>query len=285
MIAPALGVVVGLVLGGLLWVLVEPSIDVPALRRANHRGVELTTAAGVVVPLTLVLVAALLRFLQQAAAWQPTWDQLVGPSVTAALGFGLFGLVDDVAGVGESGGFRHHVRTLLNGRITTGMLKLVGGAAVALLTSAALSLSDGGLVGMLRDAAVVALAANGVNLFDRRAGRSLKMVLVGFVAMVLWSRSPSLTGPAVGVGAGLALLPSELRERSMLGDTGANALGALLGLSALAAFPGPGSRWVLLVGLLALNVGSEFVSYSRVIEAVPPLRFLDRLGRSADDAG
>ncbi len=280
MTATALGLLAGLVVGGLLWVVLEPSLDVPALRRTNHRGVELTTAAGVVVPLTLVVLAALLRFLQMAASWQPGWDQLVGPSVTAALGFALFGLVDDVAGVGESGGFRHHLRTLADGRITTGMLKLLGGAAVALLTSAALSLSDGGVVGMLRDAAVVALAANAVNLLDRRPGRSTKVALLVFAGLALWSRSPSLTGPALGVGAAAALLPAELRERAMLGDTGSNAVGALLGLAALASFPSPGGRWVLLAALLAFNLGSEFVSYSRVIDAVAPLRFLDRLGRT-----
>jgi len=281
--ATALGLLAGLVVGGLLWVVLEPSLDVPALRRTNHRGVELTTAAGVVVPLTLVVVAALLRFLQMAASWQPGWDQLVGPSVTAALGFGLFGLLDDLAGTGESGGFRGHLGALARGRITTGVLKLVGGGAVALLTSAALVRGDEGLLGALRDAAVVALAANTANLFDRRPGRTTKVAAVAFVALAVWSRSPTLVGPGVGLGAALSLLPSELRERIMLGDAGSNALGALLGLATLAALPGASARWAVLAVLVVLNVVSEFVSFSTVIDAVPPLRWADRLGRSDDD--
>jgi len=278
------GMLAGLVLGGLLWTLLEPSLHCDALIRENYRGRSVVTASGVLIPLTMVVAAGLLRFLQQAASWQPGWDQLVGPSVTAALGFALFGLIDDVAGVGESGGFTHHVRSLAEGRLTTGMLKLIGGAAVALLTSAALALSDGGVVGMLRDAAVVALAANAFNLLDRRPGRSTKAGLLVFAGLLVWSRSPSLTGPGVGLGAAVALLPAEMRERVMLGDAGANALGAILGLSALAAFPPAGARWVLFAVLLAFNIGSEFVSYSKVIDAFGPLRFLDGLGRSGEEA-
>ena len=89
-------------------------------------------------------------------------------------------------------------------------------------------------------------------------------------------------GPGVGVGAAIALLPSEFRERIMLGDAGANALGALVGLATLAALPTATARWAVLALLVAVNLLSEFVSYSAVIDAVPPLRYLDRLGRRTD---
>ena len=64
----------------------------------------------------------------------------------------------------------------------------------------------------------------------------------------------------------------------MLGDAGANPLGALCGLAALVAAPAAGARWGLVVVLVGLNVVSEFVSFSRVIDTVAPLRWLDRLG-------
>ena len=66
----------------------------------------------------------------------------------------------------------------------------------------------------------------------------------------------------------------------MLGDTGANLLGGVLGLMAVFTL-GRGARTVVLIALVALNLASEFVSYSRVIERVPPLRWVDRLGRRA----
>ncbi|MFZ4669749.1 MAG: hypothetical protein ACOYML_10640, partial [Microthrixaceae bacterium] len=57
---------------------------------------------------------------------------------------------------------------------------------------------------------------------------------------------------------------------------------ALCGMAALVAVPGATGRWVLVGSLVALNVASEFVSFSRVIDAVAPLRWLDQLGRRHD---
>jgi UDP-GlcNAc:undecaprenyl-phosphate GlcNAc-1-phosphate transferase len=82
------------------------------------------------------------------------------------------------------------------------------------------------------------------------------------------------------VGAAVGLLPDDLGERLMLGDAGANALGAVLGVGAVLTL-GPWSRVVLAVVLAALNLAAEMVSFSRVIDRVGPLRLLDRLGRSA----
>ena len=64
----------------------------------------------------------------------------------------------------------------------------------------------------------------------------------------------------------------------MLGDTGANAAGALLGVAALAA-TGRRGRLALLAALVGLTVASERVSFTRVIESTPGLRELDALGR------
>jgi hypothetical protein len=63
----------------------------------------------------------------------------------------------------------------------------------------------------------------------------------------------------------------------MLGDAGANGLGALLGLALLQ--HAPQRRGTALGVLAALTLASEVVSYSRVIDAVPPLRWVDRAGR------
>jgi UDP-N-acetylmuramyl pentapeptide phosphotransferase/UDP-N-acetylglucosamine-1-phosphate transferase len=81
----------------------------------------------------------------------------------------------------------------------------------------------------------------------------------------------------------LGLLPLDLRERLMLGDGGANALGAVVGVAAVSAL-GPAPRLAVLVVVVALTVTSEYVSFSRVIERTPPLRWLDALGRRPADA-
>ena len=93
--------------------------------------------------------------------------------------------------------------------------------------------------------------------------------------------TPVRARPAVGIGAGLGLVRPDLQGGGMLGDAGANPRGALCGLALLCAVPSSGGRWLVLAALLALNGASEFVSFSRVIGAVPPLRWADRLGRTA----
>ena len=67
----------------------------------------------------------------------------------------------------------------------------------------------------------------------------------------------------------------------MIGDTGANVIGAVLGLACVLEV-GRGTRNVILVVLIALNIAAEFVSFSRVIERVPVLRTLDHAGRRDD---
>jgi hypothetical protein len=64
----------------------------------------------------------------------------------------------------------------------------------------------------------------------------------------------------------------------MLGDTGANSAGALLG-AALVQRTGRRGRWAALVVLTVLTLASEKVSFTRVIESTPGLRELDALGR------
>ena len=89
---------------------------------------------------------------------------------------------------------------------------------------------------------------------------------------------PELAGVALVVGAGAGLIMADLQERLMLGDAGANVLGAALGLGVVLACS-PGVRTGVLVVVALLNLASERVSFSRVINAVPPLRAFDRIGR------
>jgi hypothetical protein len=64
----------------------------------------------------------------------------------------------------------------------------------------------------------------------------------------------------------------------MLGDTGSNALGAVVGLDLVARTAG-WSRWAALAGLAGLNALGDHVSLGGLIERTPVLASLDRLGR------
>jgi UDP-N-acetylmuramyl pentapeptide phosphotransferase/UDP-N-acetylglucosamine-1-phosphate transferase len=198
----------------------------------------------------------------------------------AALGFGLLGLIDDVAGTPSDHGFRGHLGALGHGRVTTGVVKIVGGLALAavLVTVDHAHTSGARLVA---DALLVALAANVANLFDRAPGRTIKIAVLAWIPIALLARGDSV-GVAIApvVGAFVGLLGDDLRERLMLGDTGAYAIGAVLGLAVVLECSSA-TRTVVLLVLAALTFASELVSFSRVIDRVAPLRKFDELGRGA----
>lgn len=276
----AVSFVVGFLAARLVWVLLRPTLNQPLFERENYRGATVLTAAGVVLPLMLVLVEGGRALAGAAGAGARGLSPERAGVVIAALGLGVLGLLDDLAGSGDARGFRGHLLSLARGRLTTGGAKLFGGLAVALVAVASASGDSSTSVGRLAaDAGVVALAANLGNLLDRAPGRVGKVALASLVALAATAGLAEEVGPvAVVVGGMAALLLDDLRERVMLGDTGANVVGGVLGLGVVFT-TAPSTRLVVLGVLAALNLASELVSFSRVIDAVPPLRAVDRMGR------
>jgi UDP-N-acetylmuramyl pentapeptide phosphotransferase/UDP-N-acetylglucosamine-1-phosphate transferase len=236
------------------------------LERRNHRGETVTLMSGPVLALSATAAAI-------AAA--PSGRLRIAAGV-AGLAAGAVGLYDDVVGARPEQkadkGFAGHVRALREGRVSAGLVKVAGIGAAGLIAGRAVSR---GPVNTLLAAGVIAGTANLVNLLDLRPGRAIKAsLLIG--APVLAGRGGTVV--AAPLGAAAALLPGDLAERTMLGDCGANALGALLG-TGIAASTGTKTRAAILAGLIALTAASEKVSFTRVIERTPVLRELDALGR------
>jgi UDP-N-acetylmuramyl pentapeptide phosphotransferase/UDP-N-acetylglucosamine-1-phosphate transferase len=219
-------------------------------RRNNFRGRRVSLAAGPAVAVAAAIAGPGL------------------PAVVAGLGAGLAGAYDDANGETDAAkGFRGHLTALRTGRVTAGVVKLAGISAAALI--AAVCLRPKRVTDVLLGAGVVAGSANVLNLLDLRPGRALKVGVASGV--VLWQ-------PGV-VGACLALLPADLRERDMLGDAGANALGAVLGVAVITRMRSRLLRCGVLAGVIALTAASERVSITAVIERSPRLRRIDQLGR------
>jgi len=274
-LAVALGV--GIVVGRLLCTACRPIFAAPALARTNWRGRSVPTAAGLLLPVVVMVTEAGRTVLGALGVASSSLTPARLAVLATVSGFALLGAVDDVAGTGEQRGFRGHLGALARGRMTTGSLKLLGGAALALAVVGPLA-GDAPLR-LAADAALVALCANLANLFDRAPGRVIKVGVVGFVAVAAVAGARvHLEAVAVVVGASAGLLIDDLRERLMLGDAGANALGAALGIG-LVLSARPLVRTIALVIVVVLNAAGEVVSFSRVIESVAPLRAIDRAGR------
>jgi UDP-GlcNAc:undecaprenyl-phosphate GlcNAc-1-phosphate transferase len=272
--------------------------------RTNHRGEHVTllegpalTVGAVAAQVITGAVAAPRGGRQAAARDYPERVRLSAyPLAIAGLGGVAFGVIDDLRGSGKRRGLRGHLGALAHGEVTTGTVKLAGLAAAGL--GAAL-LEGGDPADVAINAGLIAGGANLLNLFDLRPGRAIKVATLsaGLIAagsaLAQGTRQPvldkdgaahapgrlaGLQAVAVPAGAALALLPEDLGERAMLGDAGANSLGAMLGAAAAQTLP-KGARLGLLTGIVALTVASEKVSFTRVIEATPALRWLDMLGR------
>jgi UDP-N-acetylmuramyl pentapeptide phosphotransferase/UDP-N-acetylglucosamine-1-phosphate transferase len=250
--------------------------DHPVWARTNFRGHPVSLAAGPALAVAASLGAAGGAVVEGSPA-------LAASALVAGLGAGAVGCYDDVVGARpdqRAKGFRGHLAALREGRVTSGLVKIVGVGAAGLAAAALLPNRPGrGRVrrgaDTLLGAGVIAGTANLVNLLDLRPGRAVKAGLLIGAPLAGSTVGGAVAGP---LGAAAGVLPDDLAERVMLGDCGANALGAVLGV-ALAARTDTVGRAVILAGLAALTGASERVSFTRVIEATPGLRELDALGR------
>ena len=276
-----MSLLLGLVVGfGALRLLLLAAPDLyrsPVLARTNARGRAVATGGGLLVVLAVVLVEGTRIGLGALGVGdQPGFDGTRPLVLLTCVGFGFLGLFDDVLATGEESGFRGHLRALAQGRVTTGLVKLVAGVAFAFVVAAAPGPEP--RVRLIVDAALIAAAANLVNLFDRAPGRALKVGLVAWIPLAVIAGGDAL-GIAIApvIGAFVAILPDDLGERLMLGDVGANVLGAIVGLGAVLE-TSPTTRAVIAAVLVGLNVASEWVSFGRVIHRVSFLGWIDQLG-------
>jgi len=241
---------------------------IPGLIRENHAGRAVPAVLGI----ALVGGAILGHLLGRPDGPFGTLEVV---TVVALLLLFAVGVLDDLVGGGPRG-LGGHLRSLLRGRPTTGILKLAAGITAGV---AAAIVAGGGPLRVVVGAVLVATAVNVFNALDVVPGRSLKwaaMVLAACLPWVWGTRSGSLVGAALG--AAVASLPFDLGERAMLGDGGSNPLGFLVGLALLVVLPTP-ALIVAAAGMLALQVAAETVTISRLIAAVPPFAWIDALGR------
>ncbi len=242
------------------------TVTSPRWQRTNHAGDPVTLLEGPAYVAGAALGAA-----------------TSGPAgVVASLGAGAFGALDDLAGDGASKGLRGHLGAAARGRVTTGLVKIVGIGATGLVAAALADRrrDDVGALDTLVGGAVVAGAANLANLLDLRPGRALKVTALASLPLLLAPSRPGAGPAAAATGAALGVLAPDLAGRAMLGDTGANAAGALVG-TALLERSGRRGRVAALVVLAGLTLASEKVSFTAVIESTPGLRVLDAWGRPA----
>ena len=186
----------------------------------------------------------------------------------------LSGLVDDIMGDKTSKGLMGHAATYINGGFSTGGIKAVIGLIIGLLIAL---YRETGYIMILVDTVLFALSVNMINLLDLRPGRALKGLFIFLLPIII------LTGFSYiwMVLPLIVVLPlyirGEMNGQYMLGDTGANLIGSILGMYSVFALSVP-SRIILAVVLVAVHGLTEFYSITKWIDSVPLLKYIDRLG-------
>jgi hypothetical protein len=249
------------------------------LARENYRGRTVAFPSGAPLVACSLLALAPLAVLDDRADLD-LLDPELRRWMVYVLGIALLGLLDDSLGRGAAAdtarGWRGHARALAGGRFSTGVIKAAGALALAAYTTS--GLGQQGLE-YVADLALLLLTTNLFNLLDLRPGRAEKALALLLAGLCLgaWSGEPiELLGLFIGpVAVGAAFT---LRERAMLGDTGSNLIGALAGVAMLVTL-GDTGRWIALAIVAALTVYGEFRSIAAAVDRLPPLRWLDSLGR------
>lgn len=288
---PVVGAGIG-VCAGLGYVLRRKRINASQWERTNFHGVTVSLRGGVAMAGAAVASAAV------ASALSDQPRAALGGAV-AALGGGVAGYIDDVdQGAHDGGkvakGLKGHLGALAHGQVTTGVIKIAGIGASALAASALVGSKATSVSGKAADLALntvlIAGTANLANLLDLRPGRALKATVLVATPLSYFSAAaakPEASASAASAqrllasglnAAAITALVEDLQETTMLGDTGANAAGALLGTS-LAANDSRKLRLGAALGVVGLTLASEKVSFSKVIAANPALNWLDQLWR------
>lgn len=286
---PVVGAGIG-VCASLGYVLRRKRIKASQWERTNFHGVTVSLRGGVAMAGAAVASAAV------ASALSDQPRAALG-GVVASLGGGLAGYIDDVdQGAHDGGkvakGLKGHLGALAHGQVTTGVIKIAGIGASALAASSLVGSKATSVSGKAADLALntvlIAGTANLANLLDLRPGRALKATVLVAAPLSYFScaaaktpASPASAQRLLASGlnaAAITALVEDLQETTMLGDTGANAAGALLGTS-LAANDSWKLRLGTTLGVVGLILASEKVSFSKVIAANPALNWLDQLWR------
>jgi UDP-N-acetylmuramyl pentapeptide phosphotransferase/UDP-N-acetylglucosamine-1-phosphate transferase len=282
----ALPFLIALALAGVLAPALLRALQTEGHTRPNFRERELAFPFGVLVLVAALLALIPLTLLERLASSDLFHHEIV-PVLLYVPGVLALGLIDDtlaprplLGGEGDAArpprGWRGHGAALRRGQLSTGVLKAAGSLGLALLAMSYLDLSE---ARWLLAAGVLVLATNVFNLLDLRPGRSVKaLVLLGAgltigsgEARPLWTLGLFLA-PALVAGA------YDLRERAMLGDTGANVLGALAGLWLVLTLSAPG-QLIALALLVIVTIYGELRSISDFVERTRGLRELDSWGR------
>lgn len=274
--------VISLIISILVFPVIKSFLILHGIEKQNFEGTKIPNATGVLISISLLITSSIIIVTPDVFGDLRNFKDPLMHIFILTFAASFAGFIDDIFSIDEIRGFKSHLGELLKGRVTTGMLKAILGLAVALIIAA---FTQDNLAGIVSAMFVIGLSMNAFNLLDIRPGRALKIYILMMVVLILtpvalnmvifpayWHLVGAVISPA------LILLYDDLSKKSMIGDTGANVLGAIVGYAVISTFTG-NIRLVILALLLIFNFVADRWSITKMIESQPLLNKLDRLGR------
>lgn len=251
--------------------------------RKNYAGNTVNLYGGITAGVNLFATALL--------QWQSGNKQLAKSVAVSTAATTACGLIDDLDqgehdGQTTAKGFKGHLSALSKGQVTTGIVK-IGGICLSSIISATFITKRSGkssvvyCYDLLLNAGIIASTANLHNLLDLRPGRCLKFSTMICLPLLFANRKSKAIALS-NISNAVVAIRSDLAEETMLGDTGANAIGAYAGIG-YASLDSRLLKTVYAVAVVGLTLLSEKVSFSKVIQSVPTLKAIDDLGRKVND--
>ncbi len=234
----------------------------------NYRGEKIPGVMGIVIIIVTIITVSIAYLINI------TESKYIILSVFMCSFMGLVGLIDDLFGDDYVKGFSGHIRQLLKGHFTTGGLKAIAGVMISIAITIQISISNWDV---FINVLIILFTTNFINLLDTQPGRAVK----GFILLTLVTGvfSNIILFHCIVLGVIIAYMSIDLKAKGMLGDVGSNFIGMVLGISIVMSITNIAIRIVILLVMLTLNLLSERISFSKIIEKTSILRVLDHLGR------
>lgn len=249
------------------------------LVRPNYKGEQIPVGMGIIFLPMLIINSIFVLFITKSNI------AYIYMFLFGIMSMFFAGIIDDTIGNRDVSGLGGHFRSLLKGNLTTGGFKALFGGFVGLMISVTVSRN---IIEIIVNTLVIALSTNLMNLLDLRPGRAIKVYLVIMIGFFLGAKDGvkdiinskmeirnmvMLMFPNV-----LSYFRSDLKAKSMMGDTGSNVLGISIGIIFVIWFSYK-ARVLWLLFLIFMHILTEKYSLTKIIENNKFLNKLDKLGR------
>ena len=194
---------------------------------------------------------------------------------------GFLGFIDDMLADTGIKGIKAHLSAASAGKSSTGWLKILMGIGTGSIVSGYFHVNWQVLP---LYTFLFALCMNFINMLDLRPGRAIKGFLLNLLIMTvvvgygsLWAFIPVIAFLIIYIGG-------ELKEIYMLGDTGANLLGGIIGFYAVKNL-NVAEASVFIAFYTLIHIFAEYRSISGYIESNRLLNYIDCIGRLKNGRG